>query len=103
MRMINIPQLPSCRYKKNSDPPEASAEAWRDDVLIPALQEHGMVQVMINPKYGMPVSWCEEAFGGVVRKLGASVVNQISFMAPDHFQDDAEEARQFMQDAATSE
>lgn len=98
MLVVNIPELPSCRYRKNSDPPEASAEAFRDDVLIPALLR-GKVLVQMNPKYGVPVSWNEEVFGGLVRKLGSVIIPQIQITSKDHM-DDAKEAAIFMQEQA---
>lgn len=91
---INIPEVPTCRYRKHSMPESASAEAWRDDVLIPAL-EKGDVTVHLTPRYGMPVSWCEEAFGGLVRALGADVMDRITLIGEDS---EVNEACIFMQD-----
>lgn len=93
--MINIPRLPAGRYKKNCDPPESSGEAFRDDVLIPALKANDRVTVNLAPKYGMPVSWCEEVFGGLVRKLGADVVGRLAFKGNQEL---AGEAMNFMID-----
>ncbi len=93
MQIINIPQLPSGRFRVNCSPPESSGEAFRDGILIPAL-EKGEVLVNINPKYGMPVSWAEEVFGGLVRKLGADVVDRIQIIST--YKDCANEALNFM-------
>ena len=47
-----------------------SAEAFRDDLLVPALRRGGRVTVSINgPSYSM--AWLEEAFG-TLRDLGFS-------------------------------
>lgn len=96
MKVINIPELPSGRFKANCNPPESSGEAFRDDVLIPALKK-GEVMVNINPKYGVPVSWNEEVFGGLVRKLGAGVIDRIHITSLDH-RDSVNEALNFMHD-----
>jgi hypothetical protein len=47
-----------------------SAEAFRDDLLVPALRQGGQVVVNINgPSYSM--AWLEEAFG-TLQDLGFS-------------------------------
>ena len=47
-----------------------SAEAFRDDLLVPALRRGGRVAVSINgPSYSM--AWLEEAFG-TLQNLGFS-------------------------------
>jgi hypothetical protein len=47
-----------------------SAEAFRDDLLVPALRQSGQVIVSINgPSYSM--AWLEEAFG-TLQDLGFS-------------------------------
>ena len=47
-----------------------SAEAFRDDLLVPALRQGGQVIVSINgPSYSM--AWLEEAFG-TLQDLGFS-------------------------------
>lgn len=92
MKHINIPDLPSGRYRKNCT--GGSAEEFRDDVLIPALAEDD-VTVHLVPRYGMPVSWCEEVFGGLVRELGVDVLDRITLIGEDS---DINEATGFMQD-----
>lgn len=58
-------QWPSGRYA--SDGPH-SGEAFRTDVLDPALNEHASVTVILDGVYGYPSSFIDEAFGGLVRR-----------------------------------
>lgn len=57
---------PGGRYRKSGP---FSAEEFRDNHLLPALRESegGIVRVILDGTYGMPPSFCEEAFGGAVR------------------------------------
>ncbi len=67
---------PGGRYRCNSRRPECSGEAFREDILAPALREHDLVVVNIDglksldgePGFSGP--WGEEAFGGPVRVHG---------------------------------
>ena len=62
-----------------------SAEAFRDDVLRPALREHKTVVVELDLRFGIPASWLEECFGGLVR-VGQSprtLLRKISFVSSD--------------------
>ena len=55
---------------RRRDSGEHSAEAFRDDLLVPALRQGGQVIVSINgPSYSM--AWLEEAFG-TLQDLGFS-------------------------------
>jgi hypothetical protein len=55
---------------RRRDSGEHSAEAFRDDLLVPALRRGGQVIVSINgPSYSM--AWLEEAFG-TLQDLGFS-------------------------------
>lgn len=66
--MINIATdfspYPSGRAK--SDGPN-SGERFRDDILIPALKENDVVEVVLDGVKGYPSSFTEEVFGGLVR------------------------------------
>ena len=67
--MINIDaafsQFPAGRYRQ--DGPH-SGQAFREDVLIPALREQqGVVHVSLDGTLGLGSSFLEEAFGGLVR------------------------------------
>ena len=55
---------PFGRYR--SDGPE-SGEVFREDVLIPALNEHDRVVINVDGVAGLPSSFWEEALGGLVR------------------------------------
>ncbi len=44
-----------------------SAEAFREDLLVPALRIGGGVQVQLDGAFGYGSSFIEEAFGGLVR------------------------------------
>lgn len=62
-------RYPGGRYK---DDGEFSGEAFREDVLVPALNAardtHTKVVVDIDGAAGYPASFLEEAFGGLVRE-----------------------------------
>ena len=57
-------RYPIGRYRTDA---EASAEAFRDDLLAPALRDHDRVRVDLDGAAGYPSSWLEESFGGLVR------------------------------------
>jgi len=69
MRHISIvadfTRYPGGRYKKHGD---GSGEEFRDEVLIPAIEEHTQVEVSLDDTAGYPSSFLEEAFGGLVRQ-----------------------------------
>lgn len=56
--------FPGGRYK--TDGP-FNGEAFRDDLLIPALRANDVVIVDLDGVAGLPVSFSEEVFGGLVR------------------------------------
>lgn len=55
---------PCGRYRQHG---EQSAEAFRDDHLIPALEKHEYVEVDMSGPLAFGSSWLEECFGGLVR------------------------------------
>lgn len=62
-------KCPFGRYRKDCS--EGSAEAFRDDLLVPALHSHSLVvvsleDVMKGYEYTSP--WLHEVFGGLVLK-----------------------------------
>lgn len=78
---VKAPQAPAGRFRANCRPESASGEAFRDDVLIPALAAHKGTQpleVDLSECVGVPPSWAEESFGGLVRKLGPSVLARLT-------------------------
>lgn len=56
---------PMGRYRKHS---KSSGEAFRDELLIPALKTGAVVVVNFAGAFGYPASFVEEAFGGLIRK-----------------------------------
>ncbi len=91
---VPIPELPAGRYRK--DCTSGSAEEFRDDVLIPTIESFGTdgeVVVDLNKCEGMPPSFTEEVFGGLVRKLGPGI--EIGLIGPSRR---VNEAREFMDD-----
>ena len=68
MKLIDISKdfsdVPAGRYK--NDGPN-SGEQFRDELLIPALQTGGQVEVLLDGAEGYGSSFLEEAFGGLVR------------------------------------
>ncbi len=63
-------RFPVGRYKK--DGPD-SGERFREDLLLPAvkdaLDKDGKVRVVLDGVVGLPSSFLEESFGGLVRDL----------------------------------
>ncbi|MCK1507192.1 STAS-like domain-containing protein [Bradyrhizobium sp. 18] len=57
-------RFPSGRFR--SDGPH-SGEAFREDYLVPRLKESGSLLVNLDGVAGLPSSFLEEAFGGLVR------------------------------------
>jgi len=58
-------EQPFGRYKSDSP---YSAEALRDDHIIPALKKYDMVTIDLTGKIGLASSFLEEVFGGLVRR-----------------------------------
>lgn len=57
-------QSPGGRYREDG---AYSGEEFREDVLIPALEQHDHVTVILDGADGYPSSFLEEAFGGLIR------------------------------------
>ncbi len=69
-------ETPGGRFR--SDGPH-SGEEFRDDVLVPILEEYGeaaRIAIKIDGVYGFPTSFLEETFGGLARKFGTARVLQ---------------------------
>ena len=60
----NFSRYPGGRYRALG---KFSGEQFRDDVLIPSLQENAEVLVVLDGTVGYGSSFLEEAFGGLVR------------------------------------
>lgn len=71
MASVNVARdftrFPAGRYKKNG---KTSGEAFRERFLEEPLRRGEDVQVELDGTIGYGSSFLEEAFGGVVRKLG---------------------------------
>lgn len=75
---------PGGRYRKDG---EFSGEEFRDRLLRPAfeaLEEHQKLTIDLDGAYGYPVSFLEEAFGGLAREFGSRLVlNKLDFVCYD--------------------
>ena len=60
-------RFPAGRFR--SDGPH-SGQAFKDELLLPALQRTGAVRVLLDGTMGYGSSFLEEAFGGLVRENG---------------------------------
>lgn len=58
-------RFPAGRYREDGP---FSGERFRDDLLIPALEEHEKVSVNLDGTMGYGSSFLEEVFGGLLRK-----------------------------------
>lgn len=56
---------PFGRYREDGD---RSAEVFRDDILMPAINEHARTVVDLSGTNYYGSSFLEEAFGGLIRK-----------------------------------
>jgi len=103
VRMKDFSETPGGRYR---DDGPASAQEFREDVLVPALQSNAdEVEVDLSGVEGFACSFLEEAFGGAVRELGLEEVkSKISFVTsePGIF-NDIEETRRFIEEAGRIE
>jgi hypothetical protein len=77
-------RTPGGRYRRHGP---FSGEDFRERILWPALQEKAaspadVVQVSFDGVAGMPSSFLEEAFGGLVRK-DARAAQRVRFSATD--------------------
>lgn len=63
------------RFRSDGD---KSAEAFREDVLKPAMVKNDMVTLDISMKYGLARSALEEIFGGLVRHSDFSAEEVLS-------------------------
>lgn len=73
--------------RKRSDG-EFSGEEFREDLLIPKFEEARRDQkklvIDLDGGYGNPVSFTEEAFGGLARKFGTQAVAEVlEFISDD--------------------
>jgi hypothetical protein len=65
---------------------ETSGEAFREDILIPALKESELITVVLDGTEGYGSSFLDEAFANLIRKNGfkkEDVLRRISFKSKD--------------------
>jgi hypothetical protein len=63
-----------------------SGEAFRDRILEPAVKRGATIRVVLDHVAGLPSSFLEEAFGGLIRAHRAdakSIVSRFSFVATE--------------------
>lgn len=76
-------ECPGGRYVKNGP---FSGEAFREEYLIPRikeLEEGQRLVVDLDGGDGYGESFLEEAFGGLVRKMGKGVIGKIEIISDD--------------------
>lgn len=57
-------EYPAGRYRQDGD---FSGEVFREDLLVPRLNQYDVVEVDLDGSMGYGSSFLEEAFGGLVR------------------------------------
>jgi hypothetical protein len=57
-------RFPAGRFRSDG---AYSGERFRDDILIPALQQYGRVSIKLDGTMGYGSSFLEEVFGGLIR------------------------------------
>lgn len=71
MTQINLAsqfsEYPAGRYRTDGN---QSGQAFREDYLVPNLQKHEKIVVVLDGAMGYGSSFLEEAFGGLVREHG---------------------------------
>ena len=71
MKTINFAKdftrFPAGRYRKHGD---CTGQVFREDHLVPALRGNERVIVDFTDVFGVPSSFAEEAFGGLIREEG---------------------------------
>jgi len=65
IKVIEFSEFPGARYKHLGP---YSGEAFRDDVLIPAIKANENISVNFDGAFGYGSSFLEEVFGGMIRK-----------------------------------
>lgn len=78
VKLSKFTRMPGGRYREGG---HKSGEEFREDYLSPALREHGKIVVDLDRVRGIPPSFVEEAFGGLVREFGPVVCERVEFIA----------------------
>lgn len=93
-------RFPSGRYKRNG---ETSGEAFRERFLEPTIARGESLVVELDGTVGYGSSFLEEAFGGLVRKLGVpaeSILEHLRVVSSDS--DLVEEVYTYVREAGRS-
>ncbi len=98
IKVSDFTLAPCGRYKSKST---NSGEEFRDDKLVPAFADASKVTVNLDGVIGYSSSFLEEAFGGLVRKMGWSSDDEINERISIFSEraDWSEEVMQYMRDA----
>jgi hypothetical protein len=94
-------KFPFARYKRQSD---TSAEQFRDEILVPALQQHERVTINLDGTEGYGSSWLDESFGGIVR-MGIYSREDLQYKLSYVSEEDPsyiDEIKQYINDAVAS-
>jgi len=83
--VINVAEqftdAPGGRYRKDGD---FSGEEFREEYLEKLFNMCETLTVILDGAYGYPTSFLEEAFGGLVRKYGRSIVrSKLKFISSE--------------------
>ncbi|MBI4800428.1 MAG: STAS-like domain-containing protein [Desulfarculus sp.] len=93
-------QFPAGRYRSDGG---FSGELFRDDFLVPSLNEFDVVEVILDGAEGYGSSFLEESFGGLVREKGFSEADLkkrlVIVCSSPEFETYKEEAWQHIHDA----
>lgn len=78
-----------CRYRTESG--SNSAEAFRDDILLPVLKKNPTVTLDMTTEFGLPMSFSEELFGGLIRNNefnAEELITKLNIISDNPFESD---------------
>lgn len=91
MKFIEVfTDMPIGRYRKDG---EYSGEVFRDDILLPALEQNDKVVLDLDGAFGFGSSFLDEAFAGIIRN-GIYTLNDLSRKLEIFCTDDVETVAQ---------
>ena len=70
IKVTDFTKYPGGRFVKDGP---GSGEQFRRDVLLPAFKQSGKICVLLEGAYGYPISFLEEAFGGLTPRPKLSI------------------------------
>lgn len=74
IKLKDFTTTPGGRFRADG---EFSAEEFRDEWVIPQLEKENIVVIELFGVSGLPPTFLEELFGGLVRSLGTDVVDRV--------------------------